>query len=107
MRKRVCGFTIMELLIVMTIIIILAGLILAAAGYVQKKGKRSRAEAEIAAMSAALENYKADNGVYPTSSGLDPRTDYYPSATSKGIYETASQLLYIALSGDTDRNRVI
>jgi hypothetical protein len=33
-------------------------LILATAGYVQKKGARSRTEAEIAALSAALESYK-------------------------------------------------
>src|SRR6476469_5087799 len=59
------AFTLIELLIVMAIIIVLAGLILATANYVQKKGYRSRAEAEIAAISAALENYKADNGVYP------------------------------------------
>ena len=60
------AFTILELLVVITIIIVLAGLILATVGYVQKKGARSRAEAEIAAMSAALESYKADNGIYPT-----------------------------------------
>ena len=65
------AFTILELLIVISIIIVLAGLILATSGYVQKKGARSRTEAEIAAMSAALENYKADNGIYPTS----PETD--------------------------------
>ena len=62
----VVAFTILELLIVISIIIVLAGLILATSGYVQKKGARSRTEAEIAAISAALENYKADNGIYPT-----------------------------------------
>src|SRR5882672_10588162 len=66
----IAAFTILELLVVMTIIIVLAGLILATSGYVQKKGARSRAEAEIAAMSTALESYKADNGIYPT----DPAT---------------------------------
>src|SRR5436190_355325 len=65
MRNTARGFTLIELLIVMAIIIVLAGLILATANYVQKKGYRSRAEVEIGAMSAALENYKADNGVYP------------------------------------------
>src|ERR1700716_839241 len=60
------AFTILELLVVISIIIVLAGLILATSGYVQKKAARSRAEAEIAAMSAALESYKADNGIYPT-----------------------------------------
>ena len=53
-------------LVVMAIILVLAGLVLATSSYVHNKGARSRAEAEIAAMSAALENYKADNGVYPS-----------------------------------------
>ena len=44
------GFTLIELLIVMAIIAILASLVLAAAGGAQKKGARSRAEAEIAAL---------------------------------------------------------
>ena len=55
-----------ELIVVIAIIVILAGLVLSTVGYVQKKAARSRAETEIAAMSAACENYKADNGVYPT-----------------------------------------
>ncbi len=79
------AFTIIELLIVMAVIIILAGLILVAAQYVQNKGYRARAEAEIAAMSAALENYKADNGIYPPASG---------AAADHGLYQ--------ALTGDGD-----
>lgn len=64
-RKISSAFTLIELLVVIAIIAILAGLILSTAGYVQKKGATSRAEAEIAALSAALESYKADNGEYP------------------------------------------
>jgi general secretion pathway protein G len=63
--KSAAGFTLIELLVVMAIIAILAGLVLQTAGYVQKKGATSRAEAEIAALSAALESYKADMGDYP------------------------------------------
>jgi type II secretion system protein G len=59
------AFTLIELLIVIAIISVLAGLVLGAASSVQKKGARSRAEAEIAAIGAALESYKADNGDYP------------------------------------------
>jgi general secretion pathway protein G len=94
------GFTILELLVVIAIIIVLAGLILATVGYVQKKGARSRAEAEIAAISAALESYKADNGIYPTDAAttdmLDARTSTTPSN-----YQTASLYLYTQLSGNT------
>lgn len=59
------GFTLIELLVVIAIIAILAGLLLSTAGYVQRKGATSRAETEIAAISAALESYKADYGDYP------------------------------------------
>jgi type II secretory pathway pseudopilin PulG len=105
--ERRAAFTLIELLIVMSIIIVLAGLILGIAGYAQKKGARSRAEAEIAAMSAALESYKSDNGIYPDTVGLDARTDLYPGGTDKGKYETASLALYVALTGDTNANRTI
>ena len=63
--RRRDAFTIVEMIIVLATILILAGLVLATSGYVRNKGKRSRAEVEIAAISVALENYKADNGIYP------------------------------------------
>jgi prepilin-type N-terminal cleavage/methylation domain-containing protein len=77
------AFTLIELVVVIAIIVILVGLVLSTVGYVQKKAARSRAETEIAAMSAALESYKADNGVYPSN------------ATAPGAHA-----LYQGLSGD-------
>lgn len=68
MKKRFFphGFTLVELLVVITIIAILAALVLSTAGGIQDKAARSRAQSEIAALGAALESYKADNGDYPT-----------------------------------------
>ena len=97
------AFTIIELLVVIALIIILAGLILSTVGYIQNKGARSRAETEIAAMSAALENYKADNGIYPrdktnhTTDNLDAR-----ATIDFSNYQPASQYLYGQLAGDPD-----
>ena len=94
------AFTLIELLVVISIIIVLAGLILSTAGYVQNKAVRARAGAEIAAISAALENYKADNGIYPrdttnnTTDNLDARTSGNPMN-----YQTASLFLYDSLFG--------
>jgi len=108
-RPYTLAFTILELLVVIAIIVTLAGLILATSGYVQKKGARSRAETEIAAMSAALESYKADNGVYPSNpdtNSLDPTSDLNPAPpppTNK--YSNASLYLYEMLSGDTNNDR--
>jgi general secretion pathway protein G len=94
------AFTLIELLIVMSIIIILAGITIGTIGYVQKKGARSRAEAEIAAMSAALENYKADNGVYPSDLGKTENVN----PTASPVPSTASLFLYEKLSGDLNAN---
>ena len=74
-RRTERAVTIIELLVVMMIILILAGLILSISSYVQNKGARARAETEIAAMSAALESYKADNGIYPRDNPGDQYTD--------------------------------
>jgi prepilin-type N-terminal cleavage/methylation domain-containing protein len=98
------AFTLIELVVVMAIILVLAGLILATSNYVQKKGYRSRTEAEIAAISAALENYKADNGVYPSTpetNALKPNTMGDPANAN---YTSASLALYRLISGDADNS---
>src|SRR5712671_5526790 len=95
--RRYYAFTLIELIVVIGIIIVLAGLVLSTAGYARKKGARTRAETEIAAMSAACESYKADNGVYPTNTdtnGLDPTTGTIAN------YKTPSRYMYGELSGD-------
>jgi prepilin-type N-terminal cleavage/methylation domain-containing protein len=69
--QAIRAFTLLELLVVIAIIAILAGLLLNTAGYIQKKGAMSRAEAEIAALTVALENYKADNGDYPLGTNVN------------------------------------
>jgi type II secretory pathway pseudopilin PulG len=62
------------------VIAILAGLTLAAMGGVQKKGARARAESDIQALSAAIEEYRRDLGSFPA---------------------TASNALYAELTTDT------
>src|SRR5207245_10522777 len=98
------AFTLIELIVVTTVIIILTGLVLSTVGYVQKKGARAQSETEIAAMSAACESYKADNGIYPTDAStteqLNSTTSFNPTN-----YQSASLYLYKKLSGDTTGNR--
>ena len=59
------AFTLVELLAVITIIAILAGLTLGAAGAVRRHGATSTAKAEVAALQAACDRYYADNNSYP------------------------------------------
>jgi len=101
---------------------VLAGLVLSTVGYARKKGARARAETEIAAMSAACENYKADNGIYPrgpviaitigavtipanVTDSLDARTMGDPTGTTDPTYGETSLYLYTLLSGDSTGNR--
>ena len=102
--KGALAFTILELLIVMTIIIILAGLTIATMGYAQNKSRRSRAEAEIAAISAACENYKADNGVYPSDAKTDALAPNSAGDPTAAGYKDASLALYKLISGDADND---
>ena len=99
---RNAAFTVVELLIVMAIILVLAGLILATSGYVQRKGARARTEAEIAAISAALESYKADHGIYPRDARTDALRSRAPDPTA---FAPASLYLYDQLAGATDGSR--
>ncbi len=59
------GFTLIELVIVMSIITILAGLSVAGFGLANRRQNDSQAEIQINLLSYALEEYKLDNGVYP------------------------------------------
>ena len=106
--RRYNAFTLIELLVVVSIIAVLSALVLSTVGYARKKGARARAETEIAAMSAASENYKADNGVYPSNvdtNGLDARTMGNPTGTTDPTYNSSSVYLYVQLSGDINKNR--
>jgi len=107
-EPRYNAFTLIELILVVGIIMVLAGLVLTTVGYARKKGARARAETEIAAMSAACENYKADNGIYPTNSDtqtLDPTNEFDPTVSPPNDYTRASLWLYQQLSGDATGNR--
>jgi len=113
-RRYNAAFTLIELIVVTAVIIILTGLVLSTVGYVQKKGARARAETEIAAISAACESYKADNGIYPrdptantATDALNARTMLDPVTTDAALYRVASLVLYRALSGDRNVDRAV
>jgi type II secretory pathway pseudopilin PulG len=127
-KRRYNAFTLIELLVVFALILVLTGLVLSTAGYARKQGARARAQTEIAAMSAACESYKADNGIYPRDSTNAPSTtdnlaaltdpnyatqnppDPKPSPTpgydaSQSSYQNASFALYARLSGNPSGDR--
>lgn len=87
-ERAVRAFTLLELLAVITIIAILAGMVIGGGRRASEAGKIARAKAELAALGAALESYKRNYGDYPRILSDSLATD-----TGSG------QALYAALNG--------
>jgi len=109
MKKRSSpGFTLVELLTVIAIILILVGMVMVTMSFTSSKAARTRALTEIHALSAACESYKTDNGNYPQdqnltdSPNLDPNsTNGAVTSTEPGSYYCKSAFwLYACLTGD-------
>ena len=73
-RTGNAGFTLIELMAVITIIVILAGLVVGGMGFVNERQAKERAKVQLALIAKALEEYKLDMGTYPptgdSASGL-------------------------------------
>ncbi len=71
------GFTLVELLTVVTIIVILAGMTVGALGWVQRKSAVEKARAQLKLLENGLEQYYADTGVYPEAKDSKGLAMYY------------------------------
>ena len=67
-RRQSHGFTLVEMMAVAVVIAVLAGLLIGLTHYVNLRSNILRTKAEIAALSTAIEMFRADYGTYPTSS---------------------------------------
>jgi prepilin-type N-terminal cleavage/methylation domain-containing protein len=90
-RTGRAAFTLIELMAVITIIVILAGLVVAGMGFVTERQAKEKAKVQIGRLAQALEEYKLDNGSYPATPN-----------SAKG--ENASSILFKALFWDSDND---
>jgi len=65
--KRVKGFTLIEIIIVMAVVAILLAAIIPAFQGMQEEGALSKAEAELQTLKTAVISYKRHNGTYPAN----------------------------------------
>ena len=70
LQKRESGFTIIELLIVIVVIGILAGLVLNVFTGIQEQGRDAERKTDLEAVEGQLEAYAAKNGFYPSEANL-------------------------------------
>ncbi|MCD6294219.1 MAG: type II secretion system major pseudopilin GspG [Deltaproteobacteria bacterium] len=91
-RLNVHGFTLIELMVVIVILGILAGLIIPRIMGRPEEARRMKARVQMESMETALRLYKLDNGIYPsTEQGLQalveaPAVGELPRQWRKGGY---------------------
>ena len=98
-RTGKSAFTLIELMAVITIIVILAGLVVGGLGFVNDRQAKNKAQVQMALISKALEDYKLDTGTYP------PTTDKTGNLTTAAGTSTSS-ILFKALYWDSDNDGI-
>ncbi len=111
LRNSQAGFTLIEIMVVIVILAILAGLVVPKVVGQSDKARVKTTETALATVSNALDMYKVDNSRYPTTAqGLDALTtppadarNYPEGGYIKGGYPTdgwENEMQYIAPGSD-------
>lgn len=93
------AFTLLELLVVISIIAVLAGILLPTTSAVMESARKTSAKSTESQIVAAIKNFQSDYGVYPTLPSVpaaDPSTD-----TTVGGGSTNSELFNLLRSVDS------
>jgi prepilin-type N-terminal cleavage/methylation domain-containing protein len=91
LRRRQAGFSLIELVVVVSIIAVLAALTLGAFNFISQKNARTKADLQIKLLANAIQTYHSDNRSYPVNA--DPNG------------ERGDEVLYKALYWDGFQNR--
>lgn len=73
LNRKQQGFTIVELLIVIVVIGILAGLVITTFNGIQQKGRDTERETDVKALHSQIEAYWAQKGYYPSLTDMNAR----------------------------------
>ena len=74
--RRASGFTMLELLVVVSVILVLMGLLVAVLPGIVRSFRAGEATARLALLDTAISRYYGDVGVYPLSASADPYSLY-------------------------------
>ena len=100
-RSDQAGFTLVELLVVITIIGLLVGLVSVAVPKAIESGMKAKAKGELTAIVSAVKAYKQEYGQWPVAkSQMDSVADEYNSWYGPPTTESESKDLMKILSGD-------
>ena len=93
-RERKDAFTLIEMLVVILIIGLLAGIVLGTMGLARAKAKQSRAVADIQLLANVLEEYRMEYGRYPA-----PESDDWVDLTMEVFGNDISEAMEGKLEG--------
>jgi prepilin-type N-terminal cleavage/methylation domain-containing protein len=93
MRNK--GFTILELIVVVTIITILATFLIPAGGRARERARQAKAKSQIAALEVAITAFQTDFGFYPTTqiTGSSPNFSVNSGATAESNNVAVTEIL--------------
>ena len=92
------GFTLVEMLVVITIIVILAALSVPGYNYIALKQANSQADLQINLLSKGLEEYRVDYGTYPdpaATGATSPSNALYLALYHNGASTTPAGTIYV------------
>lgn len=93
MKTKNSGFTLIEIMVVIVILGILAGLIVPRIMGRPEEARRTKAALTLRSLDSALKLYKLDNGVYPTTEqGLEALIDKPDTGTVPGNWREGGYL---------------
>jgi prepilin-type N-terminal cleavage/methylation domain-containing protein len=110
-RRGKPGFTLIELMAVITIVVILAALVVGGMAFVQDRQAKDKARVQLALLAKALEDYNLDMGHYPYSSDSQDGSqnseilykalfyegyEYTNAATPPATWEDKATKIYLA-----------
>ena len=93
-RPNRAGFTLIEMMVVMAIIVVLASLTFAGFNIMKRKARFARVQGELARIETAIESYKQALGFYPPDSALVPQVP----AVAQLFYELSGTVIRVANS---------
>lgn len=95
--RRAAGFTLAEMMIVISIIVVLAAMTIGGYNYAMRGSKRRTTEATLTAVQSSLERYFDKFGEFPEPAAPDDRMEVMPA---KSYRVGGAKCLYQALRGD-------